>query len=138
MERMKEPNKGLMSPPGGKLNSEEAESPSVCAVREFSEECSIESNESDWKLKGIVTEKNYPFVGNIMIFLMEYKFPVNELPPACNEGAFHFIHPDKFHNYKIPVSDKQFLWKNVTGSNGEVFILMLDCSDYPVIKQLKF
>lgn len=138
MERKKHPNKGLMSPPGGKLKQDEPESPSMCAVREFSEECSIESNECDWKLKGIVTEKNYPTVGNIMIFLMEYNLPVDELPADCNEGSFHFIHPDKFNNYKIPVSDKQFLWKNVIGSNGEVFILGLDCSDYPVIKQLKY
>ncbi len=137
MERMKEPNKGLMSPPGGKLQWDEAESPSMCAVREFFEECSIKSGENDWTLKGIVTEKNYPAVGNIMLFLMLYGKFVDELPAACNEGGFHFIHPDEIHNYKIPLTDKLFLWNNIINNNGEVFIINLDCSDYPDIKQLK-
>ena len=136
MEREKEPNKGLMSPPGGKLIQEEAESPARCAVREFFEECSIKTNESEWVLKGIVTEKNFPSIGNIMIFLMEYKNLVNELPEKCNEGAFYFIHPDNFKNYDIPVTDKFFLWDKVIKNNTEPFFLTLDCSGYPDIKQL--
>lgn len=136
MERLKEPNRGLMSPPGGKLNTEIAESPSACAVREAFEECSIQTNESDWKLLGIVTEKNYPSVGNIMIFLMQYKNSLNDIPPYCNEGGFRFIHPDDFINYNIPVTDKLFLWKNILKKNAEPFIMTIDCSYYPDITQI--
>ena len=70
MNRKKNPNKGLLSPPGGKLHTDEAESPSACAVREAMEECSMKSAEGDWSLTGIITEKNFPDAGNIMIFLM--------------------------------------------------------------------
>ncbi len=134
MERLKEPNKGMFSPPGGKLISEEAESPTRCAVREVFEECSIVSNEKDWKLIGIIGEKNYPVVGNIMIFLMEYRNFVEELPPECNEGAFYFVHPDEFPEKNIPVTDKLFIWDEIMKKDKEVFMMTLDCSDYPVIK----
>ncbi|MEP7147039.1 MAG: NUDIX hydrolase [bacterium] len=138
MERIKDPNKGLMSPPGGKINEGDAESPAGCAVREAFEECSIQSHETDWKLIGIVTEKNYPVIGNIMLFLMEYKKKLNELPADCNEGAFKFLHPDDFKNYSIPVTDKLFLWDNILNNHEDKFFLTLDCTNYPDIKQLKY
>lgn len=136
MERSKDPNKGLMSPPGGKLKTEEAESPSQCAVREVYEECLLHTSEADWILKGIVTEKDYPKAGNIMLFLMEYKNLLNRLPEVSNEGRFYFIHPDNFKKYKLPVTDNLFLWKNLFQCNGEIFILSLDCSNYPQIKRM--
>lgn len=136
LERLKEPNKGLMSPPGGKLDTEAAESPAACSVREAFEECSMNTNEEDWKLAGVITEKNYPTVGNIMIFLMKYKNFLNELPPECNEGAFHFVKYEELSNHKIPVTDKLFLWEYIVKKNDEPFILTLDCSEYPDIKKL--
>jgi ADP-ribose pyrophosphatase YjhB (NUDIX family) len=133
MERLKEPNKGLMSPPGGKLDLNEAESPSACAVREAFEECSINTKNEDWKLRGIITEKNFPNVGNIMIFLMEYKKELNELPPECNEGAFTFVDINKISEYKIPITDKLFLWEKIINSGNEMFDISLDCTNYPEI-----
>lgn len=138
MKRLNEPNKGLMSPPGGKLKEEEAESPIGCAVREAYEECLIKSSEDDWKIIGIVTEKNYPGTGNLILFLMEYKKFLNKLPAECNEGSFEFIHPDKFQNYNIPVTDKLFLWDKVLKNGQDNFFLSLDCSDYPDIKPVKY
>lgn len=135
MKRNRNPNKDLFSPPGGKLDILNAESPSECAVREAFEECSIKSNAEDWKLCGILTEKNYPDAGHIMIFIMSYNKSLNELPPDCNEGSFIFIHPDKFNEFSMPETDKRFLWKNVINYNGEVFLINLDCSNYPEIIQ---
>ncbi|MDZ4713775.1 MAG: NUDIX domain-containing protein [bacterium] len=136
MERNREPNKGLMSPPGGKLMTENAESPSQCAAREGFEECAILQSEEDWKLMGIVTEKNFPGIGSIMMFLMLYKKILNKHPPDCNEGSFQFIHPDNFKNFNIPVTDKLFLWEYILRKNDEPFILTIDCSEYPIIKQI--
>ncbi|MEO8210542.1 MAG: hypothetical protein ABI840_08265, partial [bacterium] len=127
---------GLMSPPGGKLDIAAAESPVQCAVREAFEECSMKTELSDWKLRGIVTEKDYPAVGNIMIFLMEYINFVNELPEECNEGSFNFIHPDDFKNYSIPVTDKLFFWNRILSLDKEPFIMTLDCKNYPNIKPI--
>ncbi|HMS64650.1 MAG TPA: NUDIX domain-containing protein [Ignavibacteria bacterium] len=135
MERLKEPNKGLMSPPGGKLDLSEAESPSACAVREAFEECSIRSKEEDWELRGIITEKNFPKVGNIMIFLMEYKKQLNVIPPACNEGEFRFIDYKDISRYKIPVTDEHFLWDKIINSGNGIFEMTLDCTNYPDIIQ---
>jgi len=136
IERLRDPNRGLMSPPGGKLDTAEAESPVQCAVREAFEECRMNTGPLDWMLKGIVTEKDYPSVGNIMLFLMEYKNFVNELPEVCNEGAFHFVHPDDFKNHNIPITDKLFLWDNMFKNDREVFVMTLDCKNHPDIKQV--
>ncbi len=138
MKRLKEPNAGLMSPPGGKLKTEEAESPALCAVREAHEECLIKSSEKDWKLKGIVTEKNFPGAGNIMIFLMQYKILLDKLPPACDEGEFSFIHPEDFINYEIPHTDRLFIWESVLKEKAEPEIFSLDCTYYPEIKKINF
>ena len=134
MERLKNPNKGLMSPPGGKLDMEKPETPAECASREAYEECKIDSKPEDWKLLGIISEKNFPGIGNIMIFLMEYGFPLFKLPEKCNEGEFFFIHPDKFFEYEIPVTDRLFMWEKILKSKGEIFMMNLDCSNYPEIK----
>lgn len=136
-KRTKNPNKDLLSPPGGKLDIENAESPPECAVREALEECSFTSKKEDWKLMGIVTEKNFPEIGSIMIFLMKYLKLTNELPLACNEGSYQFVHPENFDNYELPQTDCKFIWNKVLNYNGEIFYMSLDCSDYPEIKEMK-
>ncbi|MEO6694458.1 MAG: NUDIX domain-containing protein [Ignavibacteria bacterium] len=136
MKRLKSPNKGLMSPPGGKLDIISAESPLDCSIREAFEECHLTTCASDWKLRGILTEKDYPDIGNIMIFLMELKFFIDILPKACNEGEFFFIHPDDFNKYEIPVTDKLFLWNRIIMNYEEPFIISLDCKYYPDIQQV--
>lgn len=133
MERLKEPNKGLMSPPGGKLKTDEPETPAECASREAHEECRIISQPDDWRLAGIISEKNFPGIGNIMLFLMEYKFTLDILPEKCNEGEFFFIHPDKFYDHEIPVTDRLFLWEKILNRNDELIMMKLDCSNYPEV-----
>lgn len=134
MKRKKEPNKGRLSPPGGKLDQTIAETPLACAVREAYEECSIISTESDWKLRGIICERNFPGAGNILIFLMEYGKLTDRIPEECEEGDFYFIRPDKFAEYEIPETDRLFIWDKYLKSDKEVFITGLDCTDYPLIK----
>ncbi|MCB0729237.1 MAG: NUDIX domain-containing protein [Ignavibacteriae bacterium] len=133
MERVKDPNKGLMSPPGGKLITDIPETPSECAAREAFEECRIDSKPDDWDLAGIIAEKNFPGIGNIMLFLMEYKLPLDTLPGKCDEGEFYFIHPDNFFDHDIPVTDRLFLWEKILNRNGEMIMMKLDCSNYPEI-----
>ena len=133
IERLKEPNKGLLSPPGGKIEIDKAESPVNCAVREAFEECGLETRPDDWKLLGIVTEKDYPKIGNIIIFIFEYKKSEDELPAICNEGAFRFVHPEKLNEYNLPETDKLFIWDFVLKNRkNEVFFLDLDCSKNPI------
>jgi len=131
LERVKEPNKGFLSPPGGKLDLNSAESPVSCAVRECFEECGIKSNTSDWKLKGIVTEKSYPNIGDIMIFCFEYLNPVNALPEVSEEGGFRFVSPEEIPNANIPDTDKLFIWNFVLKNKHSLFSIHIDCESQP-------
>jgi 8-oxo-dGTP diphosphatase len=131
LERANQPNKGLLSPPGGKLHLKDAESPFQCAVREASEECGIKSKTSDWKLLGIITEKNYPHIGNIMLFLFEYKRLLNELPPDFNEGMFRFVPEHEILMSEIPETDKLYIWKFVLNKDNGFFSVSIDCDETP-------
>ena len=55
IKRKKSPNKGLWSPPGGKLEMESGESPFECAKREAHEEMNeqLRLKEQDIKLKNL-------------------------------------------------------------------------------------
>lgn len=131
LERSNEPNKGLLSPPGGKLHLHEAESPFACAIREANEECRIVSTPKDWKLLGIITEKNYPKIGNIMLFLFEYKIILNEKPVDFNEGNYVFVPEKDILNSNIPESDKLYIWNFVLRNNNRFFSVHLDCNKSP-------
>jgi len=139
LERVKNPNKGLFSPPGGKLDIHLAESPIECAVREAYEECGIDSKNEDWKLIGIMTEKEFPHIGNIMVFLFEFKKRVNTIPPEFHEGKFHFVPESELMSSHIPETDKKYIWSSILQNkeqkmrNEEVFFLNMDCTNYPEI-----
>jgi hypothetical protein len=102
-------------------------------VREAMEECSMKTAECDWSLTGIITEKNFPEAGNIMIFLMSYKHAFDVLPPPCNEGDFTFVSPDMIMGMDIPETDRQFIWDILRKKSPEPFIISLDCTNYPKI-----
>lgn len=93
----------------------------------------MKTDENDWSLTGIVTEKNFPDAGNIMIFLMSYKYSYDVLPPPCNEGDFTFVSPDVIMGMDIPETDRQFIWDALRKKSYEPFIITLDCTDYPQI-----
>ncbi len=122
---------GFLSPPGGKLKTDIAESPFQCAVREASEECGIDSKTTDWKLLGIVTEKNYPNIGNIMMFLLEYNKPVDKIPADFPEGSFEFVKETEIMKALIPESDKLYIWNFVLGNNDTFFSISIDCDKSP-------
>lgn len=129
IERSNEPNKGLISPPGGKLIQEIAETPSGCAVREAKEECNLDSSPPDWKLKGIIAEKNYPGIGNLLIFCYLYEKTTDILPPKISEGTFRFVPVSQIFDNKLPETDKLFIWKYVLDDKVKFFSLRIDCSD---------
>ena len=132
IKRAKNPNKGLLSPPGGKINTDIAESPFSCAVREAHEECGLISNTKDWKLRGIVTEHDYPNIGNIMLFAFEYKYSIYKIPEDSPEGSFSFVNPKDIYKLDIPKADKLYIWKFVLGDNKELFSIHIDYSKEPV------
>ena len=89
LQRKKAPNKGLWSPPGGKLEMSLGESPVECAKRESFEEMGLELHDRDLQLFGYVSEKNYEGNGHWLMFLFERIPP--DLPSSINEGTFQFF-----------------------------------------------
>ena len=137
MERKNEPNRGFLSPPGGKLHTDVAESPHQCAVREANEECGIVSDVNDWKMIGIVTEKNYPGIGNLMIFLFEYDKRLNTIPIDSIEGRFVFVPPEKIGTSNIPDTDKLFIWNFVLKDTRDLFCININCDLNPFISKIE-
>ena len=131
LKKVKNPNKGFLSPPGGKINMDIAESPFACAVREAREECGLISDTRDWKLRGIVSEREYPNIGNIMLFAFEYKKNISKIPEDSTEGSFYFVSPKDVYESNIPDTDKLFIWKYVLRSSKEFFSIHIDCSKSP-------
>ena len=129
IERLKEPNKGFLSPPGGKILVADGESPAECAVREANEECGLISSVTDWKYIGLITEKAYPKIGDIMIFCYKYRGLILSLPEKSTEGHFSFVKPEDIPMSKIPDTDKLYIWKFVLRNTDNFFSIYIDCSN---------
>src|SRR3954464_15187460 len=80
MERAQEPNLGLWSPCGGKLHTEEGESPYACACREAQEELGVVIAISDLHLTGIISECGYEGKNHWLLFLFEVKRKLDQVP----------------------------------------------------------
>ena len=110
MERLREPNRGLWSPCGGKLDTLIGESPYACACREAREEIGIAIRPLDLHLAGIVTEASLAGRSHWQMFLFEIKPPLACLPEPHAEGRFAFIDRVAIPSLKIPETDRQFIW----------------------------
>src|SRR5437660_12581613 len=93
IERMHEPNRGFWSPCGGKLHTDEGESPYACACREAKEELGVELSASDLHLTGLVSEYGYEGQTHWLLFLFEVKRRLKEVQPVHREGRFQFFSP---------------------------------------------
>lgn len=110
LQRKKAPNKGLWSPPGGKLEMSLGESPVECAKRESFEEMGLELHDRDLQLFGYVSEKNYEGNGHWLMFLFEIIPPLPDLPGSINEGTFQFFSRAEVDRLQIPPSDHKLVW----------------------------
>jgi 8-oxo-dGTP diphosphatase len=99
LKRLKEPNKDLYTPVGGKLDP--YETPLDGAIRETMEETGILIKTMDFC--GILTETspiNYNWIS--YIYLAEID---KILPPDCNEGTLEWIHFNDILNIPTPKTD---------------------------------
>ena len=87
MQRHQEPNLGLWSPCGGKLNSAEGESPYACACREAEEEVGLALAPTDLDLTGLVSEHGYEGKAHWLMFLFEVKRRLSSLPLRTGKAA---------------------------------------------------
>lgn len=110
MQRAQEPNLGLWSPCGGKLHTDEGESPYTCACREAAEEIQLTVSVSDLHLNGIVSEHGYEGQSHWLMFLFELKPKLNALPAPHREGKFEFVRRADLEKLKLPQTDRDRIW----------------------------
>jgi len=121
MERAREPNLGLWSPPGGKLITELGESPYACACREAAEELALTIAPADLHLLGIISETGYEGQAHWLIFLFEVKKRLTEIPSAHVEGRFAFFKRSAIDRLRIPRTDRENIWPLVWKHRGSFF-----------------
>lgn len=127
LQRAKEPNKGMWSPIGGKLEMGLGESPFECAIRETEEEVGIKISEADLHLFSMVSEKNYERSGHWLMFLFDCRKPIDELPPTIDEGIFAFFTRERIDELHLPETDRKALWP-IHDQHSDGFVaLRADC-----------
>lgn len=132
MLRAKQPNLGVWSPIGGKLEMDTGESPFQCAVREIGEEVGLQVRESDLHLFAMIAEKAYQGHNHWLMFLFHCKLPLESLPPDIVEGKFAFWTREQIKSLEIPETDAKALWPIYDQYRDRFVALRADCSVSPI------
>lgn len=127
MERVREPNRGLWSPCGGKLHTDDGESPYACACREAHEEIGMALSPSDLHLAGLVSEHGYHGRTHWLLFLFEVRRKLTVLPPVHAEGRFQFFPREAVAGLNIPQTDRERIWPWFWQHRGGFFAAHCHC-----------
>jgi len=127
MHRVKEPNRGLWSPCGGKLNTDTGESPYVCTSREASEELGLRVGPSAFHLTGIVSEHGYEGQAHWLMFLFEVRQRLKTVPPPHREGEFKFFPREELNKLALPQTDREQIWPLFWKHRGGFFAAHCHC-----------
>lgn len=119
LQRLKEPNKGLYTPVGGKLDP--FESPMAAALRETREETGIAVPAV--RYAGILTE-SAPTGYNWVNFV--YWAEIDFVPaPPCPEGTLAWIHTDELLQVPTPPTDWH-IYRYLLGNKPFAFSALFD------------
>ena len=127
LERAQEPNRGLWSPPGGKLHTADGESPHACACREAGEELGLSLVPRDLHLTGMVSEHGYEGNAHWLMFLFEIQPRLAAAPPPHREGRFGFFPKAKLDAMAIPQTDRERVWPLFWEHRGGFFAAHCHC-----------
>jgi len=132
LHRRQNPNLGMYSPIGGKLETTTGEGPHDCAVREIQEETGITVDPRELQLLGIVSERAYQGEGHWLIFLFEVTRPIRRDAlkwSEFDEGLLEWKHPDEVADLPIPRTDRDVMWPLVQSHRGGFFTVHIDWSE---------
>lgn len=135
LHRAKNPNAGMFSPIGGKLEISDGESPHDCAMREIHEEAGLQLETDLVRLTGVVSETGYEHTTHWLIFLFEVTRPIDhdEIPMMeIDEGELEWVEPDCVEQLEIPYTDRQVMWPLVNKHRGGFFMVHIDCTREPM------
>ncbi len=127
LERVREPNRGLWSPPGGKLHTDTGESPHACAAREAAEELGMTLAPHDLHLTGMVSEHGYGGAAHWLMFLFEIRRRLPHAPSPIEEGRFEFFHPAQLRTLALPATDRERIWPLFWQHRGGFFAAHCHC-----------
>ena len=125
--RGQEPNLGLWSPCGGKLDLATGESPHACAVREAAEEIGMVLTAGDLHLTGMVSEHGYQGEAHWLMFLFELKPRLRRLPEPIREGSFGLFTRAELEELEIPQTDREMIWPLFWRHRGGFFAAHCHC-----------
>jgi 8-oxo-dGTP diphosphatase len=127
LERAREPNRGLWSPCGGKLHTDDGESPYACACREAGEELGLAVSAADLHLTGIISESGYEGTAHWLMFLFEIGPRLAAVPLPHAEGRFEFFHRRALRRLRIPQTDREKIWPLFWRHRGGFFAAHCRC-----------
>jgi 8-oxo-dGTP diphosphatase len=127
LHRRRKPNRGLWSPIGGKLDTEQGESPFECAVREVHEEIGLRIRTRDLHLAGIVAEHGYEGEHHWLMFIFECRRKLTRLPAEHDEGRFEFVPMSRVAKLQIPATDRRIIWPLFKKYRGGFFSVKIEC-----------
>ena len=130
--RAKQPNLGVWTPIGGKLEMATGESPFECAIRETAEETGLVIEQTDLHLFAMIAEKAYQGSTHWLMFLFRCKKPIGGMPPDIKEGNFGFFSREAIRGLPIPETDKAALWPIFDQYQDGFVALRADCSVSPI------
>ena len=129
LERSKQPNQGLWSPPGGKLEMASGESPHQCAARESREEIGISPEPEDFHLTGMISEHGYAGEAHWLMFLFELKPSLEKLPHPIHEGRFSFFQRNQIEDLPLPQTDREKIWPLFWQHRNGFFVAHCHCRE---------
>lgn len=135
LHRAKDPNAGMYSPIGGKLEISDGEGPHDCARREIYEEAGLEIEADQIRLTGIVSETSYENTTHWLIFLFEVTRSIEHAEIVAmnfNEGQLEWVEPDRVDTLAIPETDRHIMWPLVREHRGGFFVVHIDCTKEPM------
>jgi 8-oxo-dGTP diphosphatase len=127
LRRSQEPNRGLFSPPGGKLKTETGESPYACACREAAEEFGATLTAKDLHLTGLISEHGYQGQTHWLMFLFEVGPRISAVPPPHREGTFGFYSRAELGVLDLPDTDREQIWPLFWSHRGGFFAAHVHC-----------
>lgn len=144
LRRLREPNRGLCSPIGGKLDMHTGESPALCAQREIMEEAGIHVPIERLHLMGLISERAFEGRGHWLLFLYRVLGPVRVPAHDIAEGRLEWFEPAEIESLPLPETDRRVIWPLIreheapdSAKRPGFFAVHIDCSGSELVWTLE-